>query len=97
VETYKYFAESLPLLSQTCLGCRARGHTLKTCPQAASLESGGPSKPPIKMCYNCGEEGHNLSGCKKPIKEGESAVPPVPGYGALMLPVVSCKCLLFLG
>ncbi|GAQ87619.1 hypothetical protein KFL_003650100 [Klebsormidium nitens] len=55
-----------------CLGCRGRGHTLKTCPNATGAERGseGPSKGATKFCYNCGEEGHNLSGCKKPIKDG---------------------------
>lgn len=49
---------------QMCLGCRMWGHTLKNCP---SEFKGTDSK----LCYNCGEPGHSLDKCLKPLKDGK--------------------------
>ena len=40
------------------------GHTLKNCPsEFKSMDA--------KLCYNCGEHGHSLDKCPKPLKDGK--------------------------
>jgi len=55
---------SLSAISQICLFCRQRGHSLKNCPNKSEEVA------EEKLCYNCGETSHSLSKCPHPIQDG---------------------------